>query len=172
MDKLNTKYGKFDQNLMDRFDALDTALKYQALTKAGICIGSASKKTFKIANTVNFVFNGIVAAKTTAAVPLTATDHDITNSATLVKEAVYLISFSAVAGTPVVTMGTVATGSGNAVCPATPATSVPVAMVRIAVAAGATPFDATSDDLDAGHLTCTYTDLGWCGSRFDSAASF
>ena len=154
--------------LMTMFDQIDTRNKYRALSAGGFVIGSVSKKTFKQANTVNFLFNGVFAAKTTQAIALTATTHDIAASASSVQEAIYLITYSAADGTTVVTKGDTATGSGAAVYPEIPAASVPVGAVRIAVAAGATSFDATSDDLDAAHLTCTYYDLGWLAPRFDA----
>ena len=62
-------------------------------------------------------------------------------------------------GTATLTAGTVATGSGNATVPAPPSGECMIGYVRVAVDAGATPFDATSDDLDASHLTVAYVDM-------------
>jgi len=68
-------------------------------------------------------------------------------------------SYSSVDGaTVVVTPGTIA-AEGAAVPPANPANAAPYGLVRIVVAAGAVPFNATTDDLDAAHLTVTYFGL-------------
>ncbi|HYD82731.1 MAG TPA: hypothetical protein VEA63_01740, partial [Opitutus sp.] len=88
----------------------------------------------------------------------TATTHDIAANASTVQERVYLYSLNA-AGDVTVTPGVVATGAGNAAFPATPAGQTPFGALRLAVAAGATPFDATTDELDEAHLTDTYYDL-------------
>jgi hypothetical protein len=125
---------------------------------AGLAIGSGSKKKILIANTVNYVIGGVFKTKTTAEIDFTATTHDITAATGSVQEACYLLSLAA-NGTCTVTKGTTATGAGNAVVPDCPADTVPIGYLRLAVAAGSTNFDATSDDLDAGHLTDTYVDI-------------
>lgn len=128
-----------------------------SLTAAGLAIGT-SKPTVKIANTVTFLIAGVFKSKTTADTAFTATTHDITALAGSVQEAVYLVSLNA-SGTVTLTKGTTATGAGTALVPATPTGNAVVGHVRVAVDAGATDFDASSDDLDAAHLTVTYTDL-------------
>ncbi|KKL93229.1 hypothetical protein LCGC14_1876820, partial [marine sediment metagenome] len=45
----------------------------------------------------------------------------------------------------------------------------PIGYLRLAVAAGATDFDATSDDLSDGHLTDTFYSIGFLSPRFDAA---
>ena len=135
--------------------AVYNILNYLCLSPAGLVIGSTSKKEIKIASTTAYLNGGVFCSKTTAEVAFTVTTHDIAPSATLVQEAVYVLSLDA-AGTATVTMGAIASGAGNAVVPATPAGGTAIGYVRIAVAAGATKFDATSDDLDAAHLTATY----------------
>lgn len=135
-----------------------TALRDRCLSKAGLAIGTSSTSAIKIVNTTAFVLNGIVYSKASAEVAFTATTMDIAADASAVKEAVYLLSLSN-AGTPTLTMGAIATGAGNAVVPATPSGNCTIGYVRIAVAAGSTPFDASSDALSAGHLTVTYVDL-------------
>lgn len=162
------KYGHYSQNLMDTLDAMHTSQLYRALSTGGLVIGSTSKKEVKIASTINYLHNGVFKAKTTAEVAFTATTHDIAANASSVQEAVYLLSLIA-DGTPTVTMGTIATGSGAAKLPDVPTGKTPVGYVRVAVAAGATKFDATSDDLDAAHLTVTYVNLGFLAPRFDAA---
>lgn len=154
--------------LENQFDAIHTALSNMALTSAGLAIGSGSKKQVKIANTVTYLSSGIFKSKTTAEVAFTATTMDIPANASTVQEAVYLLTLAA-DGTPTITMGTIATGSGNATLPERPSTGTPIGYARIAVAAGATDFDATSDDLDAAHLTVTYVNMGFLAPRFDAA---
>lgn len=90
-------------------------------------------------------------------IAFTATTHDIAADTGAVQEAVYVFSTDS-SGTITVTQGTVVDGSGNAAYPTTPAGETCFGAVRIAVAAGSTDFNATSDDLDAGHLTVTYFD--------------
>lgn len=128
------------------------------MNKAGLAIGTSSKKAVKIANTVEFSVNGSALKKTTAEVAFTATTMDIAASTSVAREACYLLSLDA-SGNATITMGDIASGAGNGVVPATPADQCPIGYVRIRVAAGSTPFDATTDDLDAAHLTCTYVDL-------------
>ena len=169
MDALDAKYGLHNQDMMTGLDARNTAQRYQCFSLAGLAIGSVSKKTLKIVNTVTYSSNGIGKSKTTAAVAFTATTHDITASASTVQEACYLVTLAS-DGTPTVTMGTVSTGAGTALLPSVPSGGTPIGFARIAVAAGSTIFDATSDDLDAAHLTVTYYDiLGPLSQRFDSA---
>lgn len=160
METINAKGYAFMADQGALWTSLLKSLRNMALSAAGLAIGSASKKTFKIVNTVTYLSDGVFKSKTTAAVPLTATTHDIAANASSVQEACYLLTLAA-NGDVTVTMGDIATGSGNAKLPELPATGTPIGYVRIAVAAGSTKFDATSDDLDAAHLTCTYVDLGF-----------
>lgn len=164
----DAKYGMYDKNLMDHFDAMHTSMNYRALSTGGLAIGSTSKKEVKIASTINYLHNGVFKAKTTAEVAFTATTHDIAPNASSVQEAVYLLSLIA-DGTPTLTMGAIATGSGAAKLPDVPSGKTPVGYVRVAVEAGATLFNATTDDLDAAHLTVTYVNLGYLAPRFDAA---
>lgn len=139
-----------------------SALKHnsgtRALASAGLAIGSSSKAKLKIANTVVYTIAGAFYSKTTAEVAFTATTMDIAANAASVQEAVYLLSLAA-DGTATITKGTTAAGAGNAAIPATPASNVAIGYARIAVAAGATPFDASTDELDAAHLTVAYTNV-------------
>lgn len=131
-----------------------------ALTAAGLAIGFVSKAKVKIGNTVTFLISGVFKSKTTAEVAFTATTHNIANNAASIQEAVYVVSLAA-DGTPKLTMGAIATGAGNAVIPACPAGEAPIGHIRVAVAAGATLFNASTDELDAAHLTVTYTDMAF-----------
>lgn len=130
----------------------------RALASAGLAIGTSSKAKILIANTVIYLIAGVYYTKTTAEVAFTATAMDIAYSESAVQEAVYLMSLAA-NGTATITKGVIASGAGNAVIPATPASNVAIGYVRVAVAVGTTPFDASTDLLDAGHLTVTYTNI-------------
>ena len=157
------------QDMMTWFDKMQSALSNQAFTATGLAIGSVSAATLKIVNTVTFTSSSVLKTKATAAVPFTATTHDIAASTSSVQEAIYLVTLSS-AGTPTVTKGTTASGAGTAKFPDVPAGGTPIGFARIAVAAGSTSFVATSDLLSAGHLTVTYSDiLGSLLARFDSA---
>ena len=149
--------------LVDLANSLKAALSYMALSSAGLAIGTTTSQV-KIANTVVYLNNGVVKTKTTADIAFTATSHDIAANASAVREAVYLLSLSA-NGTATITKGVEATGAGNALIPNTPAGNTPIGHVRIAVAAGATPFDATTNALNAGHLTVTYTNVAFDASK-------
>lgn len=142
--------------------SLITAQLYRCLSAAGLAIGTVSKKTLKIVNTTVYLHNGIFKSMATQVPVFTATTHDIANNAASVQEAVYLVCNGATASDLcTVHMGTVATGAGVALFPDVPAGKTVIGAVRIAVAAGATLFNATTDDLDAGHLTATYYDIGY-----------
>lgn len=120
--------------------------------------GTSSKKEVKITNAVVFMGNNAVAAEDAAAEhAFTTTTDDIAADADTPQERWYLYS-SVDGATVVVTPGTIA-AEGAAGPPAIPSNAAAYGLARIVVEAGATPFDATSDDLDATHLTVTYFDL-------------
>ena len=164
---LDTLIAGGSQALMTRLDAIDTQLKYQCLSNPGVVIGSTSAATVKITNTTVYTHGGVFKSKTTAEVPFTATTHDIPADADSVQEACYLLCLAA-DGTASLVMGDIATGSGAALWPAHPGNLTPIGGVRVAVAAGATNFDATSDNLSAGHITDTFYSFGYFGARFDA----
>lgn len=140
--------------------AYRAAVRNAILGSPGLAIGSGSKAKVLIANTVPFLIDGVFASKTTAEVGFTATTHDIPADASAVQEAVYAYSMIA-DGTVTVTMGAIASGAGNAIPPAIPKGHALLGYLRLAVAAGATPFDASTDLLDAGHLTDTYINAAY-----------
>jgi len=142
----------------------------RALASAGLAIGTASKAKLLIANTVIFMIAGLYYSKATAEVAFTATSMDIAANASSVQEAVYLLSLAA-NGTATITKGTTAAGAGNAAIPATPASNVAIGYARVAVAAGTTPFDASTDELDAAHLTVTYTNVYSLGDSAELLSS-
>lgn len=169
MNQLDSKYAGYSKNEMDHFDLLDYQLKNCAMSSAGLAIGSTSKAKVKIANTVSYLINGVFKSKTTAEVAFTATTHDIEADADEAREACYLLSLDA-SGTATITMGEVA-GPGLSTVPATPANQAAIGYVKLSVAAGSTDFDASTDLLDAAHITDTYVDLGYRGARFDTTAT-
>lgn len=168
MDASHPSAGLSHQDLMDYLDNLQTAIQHRATASGGLAIGSASAAKVKIVNTTTYLHNGHFKSKSTAEVAFTATTHDIPASASTVQEAVYLLTLAA-DGTPTLTMGAIATGSGNAKLPDVPSAGTPIGYVRIAVAAGSTSFDASTDNLSAGHITDTYYDVGFLAPRFDGA---
>jgi hypothetical protein len=142
--------------------SLINAQLYRCLSAPGLVIGSVSAKTLKITNTTVYLHNGIFKSMATQVPVFTATTHDIAPHATLVQEAVYLVCNGATASDIcTVHMGAISSGAGTALFPDVPAGKTPIGAVRIAVAAGATLFDATTDDLSAGHITDTYYDIGF-----------
>ena len=150
--------------------AYQESTAYMVFAAAGLAIGSVSKKKVLIANTVEYSVAGVAKSKTTAEVAFTADDHDITANASAIQEAVYLLSLDA-SGTATITKGTTASGLNQATVPATPNGETAIGHVRVSVAAGATDFDASSDDLDAAHLTVAYTDLVTEGKAREVAAA-
>lgn len=171
MRQLNPSAALNNANLIDFLEDFRVRLMNQALSSAGLAIGSSSKTKVKIANTVAYLSNGVFKSKTTAEVAFTATTHDIAANADAVQEAVYLLCLAA-DGTPSLTMGEIASGAGNAEVPETPSGKTPIGYLRLAVAAGATPFDASTDELDAAHLTDTYVNLGFFNNSFEEVVSF
>lgn len=93
---------------------------------------------------------GAVAAGTA----FTATTHDIADPDANPREAIYVLSANA-AGTITITKGATAVEDA-AVAPATPAGQVKIGEVKVQHD-GTLPFDATTDALNAAHLTVTYT---------------
>jgi len=148
------------QGQQELADFLEARYRYAIYNKtassAGLAIGTGSTAKVLIANTVTYTVANIWKSKTTAEIAFTATTMDIAASASSVQEAVYFVCLDA-SGTPSLVMGTIAAGAGNAKYPELPAATLTViGAVRIAVAAGSTMFDASSDALSAGHLTVTY----------------
>lgn len=149
------------RELHDDHASLRLLLLNRTTEAPGLAIGSSSKTKVLITNTFSFLAAGVPKQKTTAEIAFTATTHDVTADAGAARERWYLLSIVA-AGTVTITAGTQgAVGSGT--IPATPSFSsggvAAVGLVRIEVAAGATDFDATTDELDEGHLTVEYHDL-------------
>lgn len=130
-------------------------VKCHGLASAGIVIGTSSAAQVKWGNSIVACVNGKIVTVTTNEVAFTATTHDIPANASVVREAVYAVEVDA-AGTVTLNMGEIASGSGNAAWPAASTDKAVVGAVRVAVAAGSTPFDASTDLLSASHITDTY----------------
>ena len=156
------------QELMDTFDELNTNLKYRCLTDPAIVRGTGSAAKVRVSATPTYLHNGIFYAASAAEVAFTATTHDIPANALSVQEACYLVCIDA-ADALTLHMGAIATGSGNALLPEIPASLTPLGYARIAVAAGAVDFNASTDLLSAAHLTDTFYDIGFLSPRFDAA---
>lgn len=125
------------------------------LNRPGLAIGSVSKAEVLVGNAITYSVAGVLAELASAEHAFTATTHDITADASKIQEAIYLLSVAG--GTLTITKGTTA-DEDEAVPPSLPAGEALVGYVKIQVEAGTTDFDATSDDLDASHLTVTYHD--------------
>jgi len=141
-------------------------LTCRGLASAGIVIGTGSAAKVKWGSSIVASVLGNIVTVTTNEVAFTATTHDIPANASSVQEAIYTVEVDA-AGTVTLNMGTIATGSGAAVWPVASTNKAVVGAVRVAVAAGTTSFDASTDLLSATHITDTYynvvcspTDIG------------
>lgn len=168
MNKLSKTIVGYKQELMDMFDLVDTRLKNRALASPALAIGAASKTKVKIV-TANFayLFNGEFKDSGAAQeVAFTATTHDIVANATKTQERYYFICLDG-SGTATIVAGEQADG-GSGKLPEIPTGKVVIGYVKIVIAAGATNFDATTDELDEAHITDTYVNLGSVGSRFDA----
>lgn len=130
----------------------------RGMASAGIVIGTGSAAKVKWGNSIVASVNGKIVTVTTNEVAFTATSDDIEANASSVREAIYLVVVDA-SGTVSLYKGTEASGSGQAAWPECPTDKACVGAVRIAVAAGSTKFDASTDLLSAGHITDTYYDL-------------
>ena len=134
-----------------------TAAAGVCVTSPGLAIGSGSKKKVLVGNTFLFWDSAstLPKKKTTAEIDFTATTHDVVANGSAAQERWYLFSIVA-AGTVTITVGGASAAVGAATFPATPAGGTPIGAMRIEVAAGATDFDATTDELDEAHITDEY----------------
>jgi len=113
-----------------------------------LAIGSSSKaKVLNGAFTV--VRDGLISTIAGGETAFTATSDDLVDGTGAVYN-IYLDTLNAVK----ILKGTPTTGGTGAVCPATPAGGLKLGEVKV-VCSGAI-FNATTDDLDAVHLTVTY----------------
>jgi len=113
-----------------------------------LAIGSSSKA--KVLNgEFTVVRNGVVSTIASAETAFTATTHDIADG----KEAIFLVYLN---GSNAITILKGADADADeAVCPDTPSGGLKIGEVKISVTGAI--FNATTDDLDAAHVTDTYT---------------
>ena len=115
-----------------------------------LAIGSSSKK--KVKNSAFSVMrDGVISLIASTETDFTATTDDLAKST----GAVYNVYLDAT-NTIKILKGTATAGGIGAVCPATPSGGMKIGEVKIVVNADAI-FNATTDDLDASHITDTYT---------------
>jgi hypothetical protein len=124
------------------------------VSRIGLTIGTSSAAEIKIPAVTKFVIATAFVELAAAEFPFTATTHDIAADADTPQERWFLLSTTDGINV-VVTPGTIA-DVGLGVPPAIPANAAVIGLVKVVVAAGATPFNATTDDLDAAHLTTTF----------------
>jgi len=141
-----------------QLNGLINAVKNMCHTYPNLAIGSSAAAKVKISNNTDVSVKGKMFQVTAAEVAFTATDDDIEADANVIREAVYLVLVDE-DGTASLYKGTEASGSGNAEVPETPEGYACIGYVRIAVAAGSTDFNASTDELSAAHLTDTYVNL-------------
>lgn len=131
------------------------------LYNAALAIGSSSKLKVKIATgaTGEYLIEGVRYTSPAAQeIAFTATTDDIVADATTVQEKTYLVCLDS-SGTGSIISGEQA-DTGESVAPEVDADLCVVGKVVLRVAAGTTNFDATTDELDEGHITDVYTNLG------------
>lgn len=118
-------------------------------------IGTVSAAEIAI-DAFTVVVKGVPVSVSAQEVAFTATTHDIADPDTNPREANFLLCING-AGTPVLAKGADAAAAA-AVDPNVPTGTVAVARINIQHD-GSAIFNATTDDLDAAHLTATFTDL-------------
>lgn len=114
-----------------------------------LAIGSVSKA--KILNgAFTVVRNGVVSTIASAETAFTATTHDIADG----KEAIFLVYLDS--SNAITLLKGDDAAADEAVCPDTPDGGLKIGEVKISVTGAI--FNASTDDLDAAHITDTYTD--------------
>ncbi len=145
---------KYSKNFYDLLNDLEEDINRvnndKVLTNPTLAIGSSSKK--KVKNSAFSVMrDGVISVISSTETAFTATTDDLAKST----GAVYNVYLDAT-NTIKILKGTATAGGIGAVCPATPAGGMKIGEVKIVVNADAI-FNATTDDLDAAHITDTYT---------------
>lgn len=140
-----------NKNLKELLDDVIAAVNRQnnttVLGNPTLAIGTSSKA--KVKNSAFAVMvDGVITAISATETAFTATTHDIADG----KEAIFLVYLD---GSTITLLKGDDADADEAVCPDTPAGKVKIGEVKIA-ASGAI-FNATTDDLDAAHITDTYT---------------
>jgi hypothetical protein len=125
-----------------------------------LAIGSGSKKKVLITTgaTGLFLIEGkMYVTPASQEVGFTATTDDIVASATKVQERYYVVCLNT-SGTGSIVAGDQA-DTGKALLPEIDSDLCAIGYVKLSVAAGAVDFDATTDELDEGHITDVYTNV-------------
>jgi hypothetical protein len=156
-----SSYGLADYNYSESFydllddleEDLNTVKDDRLLENPTLVIGSSSAA--KVKNSAfGILQDGSITTISSTETAFTATTHDITASASAIQEAIYLVYLDG--STIKLSKGTTA-AEDAAVCPDTPSGKFKLGEVKVQVAKGSTDFNATTDDLDAAHLTTTFT---------------
>jgi hypothetical protein len=144
----NYEYSKEFKALLDDLEVVvDKMINNRVMSNPTWVIGTSSKK--KIKNSAfNVMRDGVMSTIGSTETAFTATTDDIADG----KEAVYNVYLSD-ANAITILKGTEA-AVGSAVCPATPTGGLKVGEIKIS--ADGAIFNASTDDLDASHLTVTY----------------
>lgn len=130
---------------------VDAIGKVRCTASPNFRIGTTSAKALK-SDAFSAYLGGVAVPVAAVETAFTATTHDVAAD----KEARFLVCCSR-AGVLTLVKGADAV-AGASVDPAATADTVVVGRVTIVTVGSA--FDATTDDLDAAHLTVTYEDLG------------
>ena len=144
---------KYSKNFYDLLNDLEEDINRvsndKVLGNPTLVIGSSSKKKVK-SSAFNVMRDGVISVISSTETAFTATDDDLADG----YGAIYNI-YLAANNTITILKGTATALGTGAVCPATPSGGMKIGEVKV-VADGA-KFDATTDDLDADHLTVTYS---------------
>ena len=144
---------KYSKNFYDLLNDLEEDINRvsndKVLGNPTLVIGSSSKKKVK-SSAFNVMRDGVISVISSTETAFTATDDDLADG----YGAIYNI-YLAANNTITILKGTATALGTGAVAPATPSGGMKIGEVKV-VADGA-KFDATTDDLDADHLTVTYS---------------
>lgn len=134
---------------------LATVLQGDCLIKAPtLAVGTVSAAEIAVGEIV-WQIDGMRYLLAAAEHAFTATTHDIADPDADPREAIYVLSVAAGASAVTITKGTTAAADA-AVAPSTPAGHVKLGELLLQHD-GSAIFNATTDDLDAAHLTATFT---------------
>lgn len=151
------KSGGNSENLRTTFNALRTMVR-NALTgdycrsTPSLQIGTSSKKAVRNNAAFTFNINGMPYSKAAAETAFTATTHDVADGYTRI----FTVQISA-AGTITFSPGTAVLTANASTAEGGAVTADNAKIGEVKIAADGAIFNATTDDLDASHLTVTYT---------------
>lgn len=144
---------RYNKNFYDLINDLEEDVNRvsndKVLGNPTLAIGSSSKKKVK-SSAFNVMRDGVISAISAAETDFTATTHDIADGYGAVYN-IYLAANNAIT----ILKGTATLAGTGAVCPATPSGGMKIGEVKIVVDGAI--FNATTDDLDATHITDTYS---------------